>query len=52
MAGREIAIRRRLEITDRQPLNKVLGGDIYKAGIDIIVNLAVALAIQPPKALG
>ena len=52
LAGREIAIRQRLQITDRQPLNKVLGGDVYKAGIGIVVSLAVALAIQPLKALG
>ena len=52
LAGREIAIRRRLQLTDRQPLQKVLGSDVFKAGIGIVVSLVVALAIQPLKALG
>ena len=52
LSGREIAIRQRLQITDRQPLNQVLGGDVYKAGIGIVISLLVALAIQPLKALG
>ena len=52
LAGREIAIRRRLQLTDRQPLQKILGSDVFKAGIGIVVSLVVALAIQPLKALG
>jgi hypothetical protein len=52
LAGREIAIRWRLQLTDRQPLRKVLGSDVFKAGIGIVVSLVVALAIQPLKALG
>ena len=52
LAGREIAIRRRLQLTNRQPLQKVLGSDVFKAGIGIVVSLVVALAIQPLKALG
>jgi len=52
LAGREIAIRWRLHLIDRQPLNAVLGRDVFKAGIGIVVSLAVAFAIQPLKALG
>ena len=52
LAGREIAIRRRLQLTDRQPLKTVLGSDVFKAGVGIVVSLAVAFAIQPLKALG
>ena len=52
LAGREIAIRQRLHLIDRQPLNAVLGRDVFKAGIGIVVSLAVAFAIQPLKALG
>lgn len=47
LAGREIAIRLRLKLHDRQPLSTVLGNDLFKAGIGIVVSLAVALAIQP-----
>lgn len=52
LAGREIAIRQRLHLIDRQPLNAVLGRDVFKAGIGIVVSLAVAFAIQPLRALG
>ena len=52
LAGREIAIRWRLHLIDRQPLNAVLGRDVFKAGIGIVVSLAVAFAIQPLKAMG
>ena len=52
LAGREIAVRARLRLSDRQPLQKVLGSDLLKAGIGIIVSLLVAIAIQPLKALG
>ena len=52
LAGREIAIRWRLHPIDRQPLNTVLGSDVFKAGVGIGVSLAVAFAIQPLKALG
>jgi hypothetical protein len=52
LAGREIAIRLRLHLIDRQPLNAVLGSDVFKAGIGIVVSLAVAFVIQPLKALG
>ena len=51
LAGREIAIRLRLKLHDRQPLSTVLGNDLFKAGIGIVVSLAVALAIQPLLAL-
>jgi len=52
LAGREIAIRWRLHPIDRQPLKTVLGSDVFKAGVGIVVSLAVAFAIQPLKALG
>ena len=52
LAGREIAVRIRLKLSDRQPLYKVLGSDLFKAGVGIVVSLIVALAIQPLKALG
>ena len=52
LAGREIAVRIRLKLSDRQPLYKVLGSDLFKAGIGIVVSLIVALAIQPLKTLG
>ena len=52
LAGREIAIRWRLHPIDRQPLKTVLGCDVFKAGVGIVVSLAVAFAIQPLKALG
>ena len=52
LAGREIAVRIRLKLNDRQPLYKVLGSDLFKAGVGIVVSLIVALAIQPLKALG
>ncbi len=54
LAGREIAIRLRLKLaeSDRQPLQRVLGSDLIKAGVGIIVSLIVALAIQPLKAIG
>jgi phosphate/sulfate permease len=52
LAGREIAVRIRLKLSDRQPLYKVLGNDVFKAGIGIMVSLIVALAIQPLKTLG
>lgn len=52
LAGREIAVRARLRLSDRQPLYKVLGSDLLKAGIGIIISLLVAMAIQPLKALG
>ena len=52
LAGREIAVRIRLKLSDRQPLYKVLGNDVFKAGIGIVVSLIVALAIQPLKTLG
>ena len=51
LAGREIAVRIRLKLSDRQPLYKVLGSDLFKAGVGIVVSLIVALAIQPLKAL-
>jgi hypothetical protein len=52
LAGREIAIRWRLHLIGRQPVNAVLGRDVFNAGIGIVVSLAVAFAIQPLKALG
>ena len=52
LAGHEIAVRIRLKLSDRQPLYKVLGSDLFKAGVGIVVSLIVALAIQPLKALG
>ena len=52
LAGREIAVRIRLKLSGRQPLYKVLGSDLFKAGIGIVVSLIVALAIQPLKTLG
>ena len=52
LAGREIAVRIRLKLSDRQPLYNVLGNDVFKAGIGIMVSLIVALAIQPLKTLG
>ena len=52
LAGREIAVRIRLKLSDRQPLYKVLGSDLFKAGVGIVVSLIVALALQPLKALG
>tara|TARA_B100001939_G_scaffold161780_1_gene139559 strand:+ start:1882 stop:2859 length:978 start_codon:yes stop_codon:yes gene_type:complete len=52
LAGREIAIRLRLKLNDPRPLPQVLGSDLFKAGVGIVVSLIVALAIQPLKALG
>ena len=54
LAGREVAIRLRLKlsVSDDQPLHKILGNDIFKAGVGIIVSLIVALAIQPLKNFG
>ena len=54
LAGREVAIRLRLKLSmsDDQPLHKILGNDIFKAGVGIIVSLIVALAIQPLKNFG
>ena len=52
LAGREIAIRWRLHLIGRQPVNAVLGRDVFNVGIEIVVSLAVAFAIQPLKALG
>ena len=51
LAGLEIAIRERLQISNRQPLNTVLGSGVFKAAVGIDVGLAVAFAIQPLKAL-
>jgi len=54
LAGREVAIRLRLKlsVSDDQPLHKILGNDIFKAGVGIVVSLIVALAIQPLKSFG
>ena len=38
LAGREIAIRWRLHPIDRQPLKTVLGSDVFKAGVGIVIS--------------
>ena len=51
LAGREIAIRERLQIRDHQPLKEVFCADVFKAWIGIVVGLAVAFAISTPQSL-
>jgi len=54
LAGREVAIRLRLKlsVSDDQPLHKILGNDMFKAAVGIVVSLIVAMAIQPLKSFG
>lgn len=51
LAGREIAIILKLRNRTPSELPKILGKDFWKAGIAVVVSLAVALLIQPLTAL-
>jgi hypothetical protein len=52
LGGREFALLLRLRQREFGEVGRVVGQDLFRASVGLVVSIAVALLIQPLKALG